>query len=73
MAVPLPDAFRSHPTKPRASEPCLDRFGACVSVAVLIAAVTAILVVRQNLDDHLFGLAGDPHSSETVGAAIGSR
>jgi hypothetical protein len=61
-----PDRAR-HPHRP--VPPCIDGFGACVSVLVLIAAATAVFVVRQNLDDHVYSLAAaGPSLAETTGS-----
>jgi hypothetical protein len=49
----------------------MDRFGAGVSIVVLVAAATAAFVVRQNLDDHLFyRVAATASAAETTGAAV---
>ena len=56
-------------TKPRPDQPGIDRFGASVSVVVLAAATAAVLVVRQNLDEHVYGLAAAATQAETTGAA----
>lgn len=67
------DALPPAPPKGHPTEPCIDRFGACVSAVVLIAALTAILVVRQNLDDHVYGVARTASPGTTTGSAAGSR
>lgn len=56
-------------TTSRPGRPGIDRFGASVSVVVLAAAAAAVLVVRQNLDDHVYRLAADTAQAETTGAA----
>lgn len=50
--------------------PALDRFGAYVSIVVLMTAATAVFVLRQNLDDHLFSLTGGTSLAATTGAAV---
>ena len=63
-----------HPETPpaydRSTAPRLDRFGAYVSIVVLMTAATAVFVLRQNLDDHLFGLASGTSAAATTGAAV---
>lgn len=54
----------------RAAVPRMDRFGAGVSVVVLVAVATAAFVLRQNLDDHVFHLASGATMAETTGAAV---
>lgn len=69
---------RSSGSKPRPaaatrrpqSSPGIDRFGAGVSIVVLVAAATAAFVVRQNLDDHLYRVAATASAAETTGAAV---
>ena len=56
-------------TRPRPDQPGIDRFGASVSVVVLAAAAAAVLLVRQNLDDHVYRFAADTAQVETTGAA----
>ena len=55
-----------------AAGPRLDRFGACVSIVVLMTAATAVFVLRQNLDDHVFRLAfgTTTAAAATTGAAV---
>jgi hypothetical protein len=63
---------RLAPDRSPAAIPRLDRFGAYVSVAVLMTAATAVFVVRQNLDDHVFRLATGT-TIATTGAAVANR
>jgi hypothetical protein len=49
--------------------PSIDRFGTSVSVVVLAVATAAVLLVRQNLDDHVYRLADGTAQAETTGAA----
>ena len=70
MASLRPETRLVHDHSPAAG-PCLDRFGACVSIVVLMTAATAVFVLRQNLDDHLFRLASGPTAAAaTSGAAV---
>jgi len=70
MASLRPEARLAH-DRPRAAGPCLDRFGTCVSIVVLMTAATAVFVLRQNLDDHVFRLASGPAAAAvTTGAAV---
>ena len=69
MAAPLPDSSRLGGRR----GPRIDGFGACVSVVVLAAAAVAAVVVRQNLDDHIYHVAAHPAPAELTGAAAGSR
>ena len=61
---------RQNGARPAAASPGIDRFGAGVSIVVLVAAVAAIFVVRQNLDDHLYRFAANAVAAETTGAAV---
>jgi len=54
---------------PRTRGPCIDGFGTCISAVVLVAAVLAAFVVRQNLDDHGLSVAANTPQVETSGAA----
>lgn len=72
MATHLPRFSRIVGTQ-RRSGPCIDGFGACVSVVVLVATALAALVVRQNLDDHVYSAAASAAPAELTGAAVGSR
>jgi hypothetical protein len=69
MASFGPEARLAH-VRPPAAGPCLDRFGALVSIVVLMTAATAAFVVRQNLDNHLFRIASSTGASATTGAAV---
>lgn len=62
------ESRRPAKTRPRPS-PSIDRFGTSVSVVVLAAATAAVLLVRQNLDDHVYRLAAVTANAETTGAA----
>ena len=55
-------------THPRPG-PSIDCFGTSVSVVVLAVATAAVLLVRQNLDDHGYRLAAGAAQAETTGAA----
>ena len=69
MASPLAETHRATGHSPQA-DPRIDRFGACVSIVVLMTAATAVFVVRQNLDDHVFRLASGTPAAATTGAAV---
>lgn len=66
--LPASDLTRPHATEARTGSPCIDRFGTCVSIVVLMATATAIFVVRQNLDDHVFNVASATSQAETTGS-----
>lgn len=70
MFVRLTGSGPRAPGQPASPSPSIDRFGACVSVVVLVAAATAVFVVRQNLDDHVYSLASNTMAGETTGAAV---
>jgi len=53
-----------------AASPRIDRFGTGVSIVVLMAVATAVFVLRQNLDDHVYRLASGTMAAETTGAAV---
>ena len=55
--------------RPRPDRPRIDRFGTSISVVVLAVAAAAVLLVRQNLDDHGYRLAAGAAQAETTGAA----
>lgn len=69
MAVLRPETPLARYRSPAAG-PRIDRFGFLVSAVVLMTAATAVFVVRQNLDDHLYRLSSGPMAAETTGAAI---
>jgi hypothetical protein len=71
MTAPLPES-RPRGERQRRSGPCLDGFGTCVSIVDLAAAVVAAVVVRQNIDDHIYNTAAAA-PAELTGAAIGAR
>jgi hypothetical protein len=50
----------------------MDWFGTWISVAVLVGAMTAAFVMRQNIDDHIYSVASVPHAA-TTGAAVEAR
>jgi hypothetical protein len=70
MFVHLTGSGRRAPRQTASPSPSIDRFGACVSIVVLVAAATAVFVVRQNLDDHVYSLASNTMAGETTGAAV---
>jgi len=69
MASFGPEARLAH-VRPPAAGPCLDRFGALVSIVVLMTAATAAFVVRHNLDNHVVRIASSTGASATTGAAV---
>jgi hypothetical protein len=70
MFVHLTGSGPRAPGQPTSPSPSIDRFGACVSIVVLVATATAVFVVRQNLDDHVYSLASNAMAGETTGAAV---
>ena len=72
MALLRPDAPFPRNRSPGAG-PRIDRFGALISIVVLMAAATAVFVLRQNLNDHLYRLASGTRTAETTGAALPNR
>lgn len=56
----------------RRSRPRMDGFGTWISIVVLVAAVTAVFVMRQNIDDHIYSVASARHAA-TTGAAVHDR
>lgn len=54
-------------TRPERASPCIDRFGAGISIVVLAATLTAAVVVRQTVDDHVYAANG---AAETTGAGV---
>lgn len=71
MPTPLPIREAHQPSSGRTS-PRIDGFGALISIVVLVAAVTAAFVMRQNIDDHIYSVAGVRHAA-TIGAAVADR
>lgn len=63
------DPRRQAAARPQPAGPGIDRFGAGISIVVLVAALTAVFVVRQNLDDHLYRFA-NATAAETTGSAV---
>lgn len=56
----------------RRASPRIDGFGTWISIVVLVAAVTAAFVTRQNIDDHIYSVAGVAQAA-TTGAAVHGR
>ena len=71
MPTPLP-AREAHQHSSRRSSPKMDGFGTWISIVVLVAAVTAAFVMRQNIDDHIYSysVAGNVHHAATTGVAV---
>jgi hypothetical protein len=67
MPTPLPT--REAQQRPARSNPRMDGFGTWISIVVLVASVTAAFVMRQNIDDHIYSVAGIHHAA-TTGAAV---
>ena len=72
MAAPLPE-FRPLDEASRQSGPRMDGFGTGVSVVILAATALAAVVVRQNIDDHIYNDTAHRAPAELTGAAVGSR
>jgi hypothetical protein len=53
----------------------MDGFGTWISVVVLVGAVTAAFVMRQNIDEHFYSynVAGNIAHAATTGAAVHDR
>lgn len=68
MPTPLP-AREAQQHSGRISSPRMDGFGTWISIVVLVAAVTAAFVMRQNIDAHIYSVASVPHAA-TTGAAV---
>jgi len=71
MPTPLP-AREARQRSARRPAPRIDAFGAWISAVVLVAAVTAAFVMRQNIDDHIYSVASAHHAA-TTGAAVSDR
>ena len=55
----------------RRATPRMDGFGTWISIVVLVATVTAAFVMRQNIDDHIYRIAGNgAAAATTTGAAV---
>jgi len=72
----MPTPLRISQAQDRAngrSSPRMDGFGTWISVVVLAASVTAAFVMRQNIDDHIYSVAGNAGHAATTGAAVHDR